>query len=154
MGGRYLVSGAQLGLIAGLAKTKINTKNNAIIETIDSIVEDQFIESSEADLEDDVFKYQRKFVRESISQPNWGDKSAPEVDVTCPKCGSKDTQVKFIEKGERFFDSKAIEAFKNDDKIFARDKKEPLTHFITIKEYLQLHCRRCQYEWWEDTLDD
>ena len=51
MAGRYLVTGAQLGLIAGMAKAEMTTK---ILETTQQIQTDQYVGESEQSIEDDV----------------------------------------------------------------------------------------------------
>lgn len=53
MGGRYLVTGVQLGMIKGLTCNP-TTSGRAIIEVVDEIIEKQFVADSDQSVEEDV----------------------------------------------------------------------------------------------------
>ena len=59
MAGRYLVTGAQLGMIAGMAKVKNTDK---ILEIIEDIIHHQYIDNSTNDVLGDIIKIQESNV--------------------------------------------------------------------------------------------
>ena len=54
MGGRYLISGTQLGLL------KAQAEDPSIIDMCDRIEEDQFVTNSDDDVVDDVAEWRNK----------------------------------------------------------------------------------------------
>ncbi len=68
--------------------------------------------------------------------------------LACPKCGSIDISRKFIAKG-----TKEYICFTEEDKV----ERNPFlklkdSYSIAKKDYIEHHCRCCQYNWQSDTL--
>ena len=61
MGGRYLVTGTQLGTLITLSKTDADKCN----KELNKIIEQQFIGNSKAELEDDLIFLRKIFSRSS-----------------------------------------------------------------------------------------
>jgi predicted nucleic-acid-binding Zn-ribbon protein len=69
----------------------------------------------------------------------------------CPKCGSEDLNIVYRIEGEK--------DYKNDVSVFLKD--EPIWEISQTKQFytlnrniLKIHCRMCQYEWWEVPHDE
>jgi hypothetical protein len=140
MGGRYLVSGARLGMLAGFAKIGACEE----IETeVHSIVDDTYIEDSEETLENDIQTLRGFFEPMEMEEM--------EYLKTCPKCANDDLNIVYRLKGEK--------DYKNDVSVFL--KEEPIWDISETKQFytlnrniLKIHCRACQYEWWEKPVDE
>ena len=71
MSGRYLVTGVQLGIIKGLTIVLSNKDESLrkdlakteMLETIDEILEKQFIENSHLTVEEDIEKIKKKEIK-------------------------------------------------------------------------------------------
>lgn len=68
----------------------------------------------------------------------------------CPKCGSTNILTRFVQSGA-LVDSSSFVKIKNEflcsieDAIFYKVK--------SAKDHLHKHCRNCQFDWRENTLD-
>lgn len=73
----------------------------------------------------------------------------------CPKCGNRDLHIEYIPKDNDMFGrAYSTDDFKKLDKTFMTIKSNGCFYYaISTKEFLQCHCRTCQYSWNEDTLD-
>jgi len=137
MGGRYLISGTMLGMIAGLAKSDdCSTIEKMVHETTDKC----HVWDSDNILEEDIDELK------ALEKLDISD----EVLKTCPKCGSDNTNVSYYPEGKKFFKTD-ISPLLYKEPIW---KVSETKQFYTLnQEVLIVHCRNCQYEWWEETLD-
>jgi predicted nucleic-acid-binding Zn-ribbon protein len=145
MGGRYLVTGAQLGMLAGFAKTEACGE---IEKEVHSIVDSNYIGDSIFDLEDDIKSLDNIF---DLEEAGILEEEYEEEKRFCPKCGNTDLSLKYVEAGEK--------KYRTDVSDFI--KEEPIWETSTTKQFyilnrnvLVVHCRQCQFEWWEKPLDE
>ena len=140
MGGRYLVSGAQLGMIAGTAKA---SEIEGIDIIMDTIISKQFIYNSDNSLNLDIEEMS------GIYEPQTRDEQ--EYLMTCPKCLSEDVNITYVKAAKKFYHS-SVPKFLKEEPIWSVSETE---QFFTLKNNaLFMHCRLCQYDWWEKPADE
>jgi hypothetical protein len=140
MGGRYLVSGADLGMLAGFAKSGFCDK---VEETVHQIVDDNYIEDSNDSIENDI-KTLRGFFEPMETML---------IDClrTCPKCEGEDLTIDYRVKGEKKYKTD-VSQFLKEEPIW--DISETKQFYTLNKNILKIHCHTCQYEWWEVPHDE
>jgi len=140
MAGRYLVSGAQLGMIAGLIKGGSNVEAE---KEVHNIIDSCYLWDSDNTLEEDVESIRdldEPFTLEELAHLR-----------SCPKCGNDDLSIKYVEKGKKYYRADVSE-FLKEEPIW--DISETKQFYILNQNILFIHCRDCQYDWWEKPLDE
>ena len=139
MGGRYLVSGAELGMIAGFAKSN---ECDEVQKIVHEITDSNYLLDSQESIENDIQELRKD------DEPMWKNVPNPRE---CPKCGSTYINTRFVEKGKKYYSPNLSEFL----------KKEPIWEISSTKQFYELnrnillvHCRDCQYDWWEVPLDE